>query len=175
MRRHLPLPLFVLALAAIPARAEVREVRPDGFMLVSEAVLPTPPDRVWAALVNWSGWWDPAHSYSGQPGVLKLGPRAGGTLSESWPGGSVEHARVVNAMPPSLLRLVGGFGPLQSLAVNAVLDFRIKAENGNTRLTMTYRVAGSAADKLDTLAAPVDAVMSAGFDRLLNVANTGKP
>ena len=158
-----------------PAMAEVRSVGPEGFVSENEAVMPLLPEQLWRAVIDWAAWWDPAHSYSGKPGSLRLDARAGGTLSEAWPGGSVEHARVVNAMPPALLRLIGGFGPLQSLPVNAVLDISIKPDDMGSRLTMTYRVAGSAGTKLDALAAPVDAVMSAGFDRLVNFANTGKP
>ncbi len=165
----------ILLALATPARAAVAEARADGFVSVHEAVMPALPAQLWAALINWPGWWDPQHSYSGKAGALRLDAQAGGALIERWPGGSVEHARVVAATPPSLLRLAGGFGPLQSLPVNAVLEFRIIPENGNTRLTMTYRVAGSPEAKLDTLAAPVDTVMSAGFDRLVNLANTGKP
>jgi uncharacterized protein YndB with AHSA1/START domain len=153
----------------------VESVGPDGFVSRSEALIPQAPTSVWAALINWSGWWDPAHSYSGKPGGVVLEPRAGGRLHEDSARGSVEHARVVNALPPTLLRLHGGFGPLQSLPVNAVLDFTLKAEGTGTRLTMTYRVAGAPVSKLDTLAAPVDAVMSAGFARLVNFAQAGKP
>lgn len=174
-------PVSRMALLAVgllltwPTQAKVVAQATDGFVSVSEAALPLPPAAVWTALANWGAWWDPAHSYSGKPGMLKLDVDAGGALLERWPGGSTLHARVVNALPPALLRLNGGFGPLQSLPVNAVLDFSLKAEGGATRLTMTYRVAGSPASKLDTLAAPVDAVMSAGFARLVNFATNGKP
>ncbi|WP_017667793.1 SRPBCC domain-containing protein [Sandarakinorhabdus sp. AAP62] len=166
---------LALLLAAAPAGAAVTSSAPDGFVSRSEAVVPQPPAAMWAALVNWGAWWDPAHSYSGKPGVLTLEIKPGGLLHEQWPGGNVWHAQVVNALPPALLRLQGGFGPLQALPVNAVLDFTLKPEGSGTRLTMTYRVAGSSASKLDTLAAPVDAVMSAGFARLVNFATTGKP
>jgi uncharacterized protein YndB with AHSA1/START domain len=162
---------LVLAMAAAaPASGAVTGSAPDGFVSTSEAVIARPPAAVWALLTNWSAWWDPAHSYSSVPGAMVLEPRAGGTLSERWPGGSSQHAVVVNIMPPALLRLHGGFGPLQSLPVNAILDFALKPEGAGTRLTMTYRIAGSATSKLDALAAPVDAVMSAGFARLVAAA-----
>ena len=160
---------------AAPAAARLESVGPDGFVSRSEALIPHTPTSVWAALINWSAWWDLAHSYSGKPGALTLELPPGGLLNEIWPGGNVVHAQVVNAMPPRLLRLHGGFGPLQALPVNAVLDFTLKPEGDGTRLTMTYRVAGAPASKLDTLAAPVDAVMSAGFARLVNFAQAGKP
>lgn len=165
----------LLAAGVQPLHARVAQSAPDSFVSTSEAVLPLPPDQVWLALLNWSAWWDPAHSYSGAAGTLDLQAEAGGALQERWAGGSVRHAVVLSAMPPALLRLAGGFGPLQALPVNAVLDFSLKAQGNGTRITMTYRVAGSAMARLDTLAAPVDAVMSAGFARLVRFANTGDP
>ncbi len=130
--------LLMLALVlAPPAQAKLAASGPDGFVSTSEAVVHQPPASVWPALLGWSAWWDPAHSYSGKPGAMRLEAAAGGLLFEQWPGGDVVHARVVNVMQPSLLRLEGGFGPLQAL--------------------------------------PVNAVMSAGFARLVNFATTGKP
>lgn len=167
--------LPLLLALAVPAQARLAEAGPDAFVSAHEAVIPQGRESVFAALVNWGAWWDPAHSYSGKPGAITLELPAGGLLSERWPGGDVVHAQVINAMPPALLRLQGSFGPLQALPVNAVLEFSLKAQGNATRLTMTYRVAGSATFKLDTLAAPVDAVMSAGFARLVNFAATGKP
>lgn len=167
----------LLALAAVlvvsPANAEVVDAAPDGFTSRNSAIIAHPPAKVWAALIQWDRWWSPAHSYSGT--FVKLEPRAGGDLREDWDGKSVLHATVANFQPPSLLRLNGGFGPLQSLPVNAVLDFALKAEGTETRITMTYRVAGNASAKLDTLAAPVDAVMTQGFNRLSLYVTTGKP
>ena len=169
MRRAFALALMVLA---APAAAEVTERGPDGFVSRSKGVLVKPPAEVWAVLTSWR-WWDPAHSYSGKPGVLVLDAKAGGTLSESWDGNSVWHATVVNMMPPKSLRMNGGFGPLQGLPVNAVLDFVLTPAGTGTTVTMTYRVGGPATAKLDTLAAPVDAVMSAGFARLVQLVNDG--
>lgn len=167
-----PAAILALALLAGPASAEVTETGPDGFVSRSKAVLVKPPAEVWAALTSWR-WWDPAHSYSGRPGALVLDAKAGGTLSESWDGNSVWHATVVNVMPPKLLRMHGGFGPLQGLPVSAVLDFAVEPYGTGTTLTMTYRVGGPSTAKLDRLAAPVDAVMSAGFARLVQLVNDG--
>ncbi|MBU6165104.1 MAG: SRPBCC domain-containing protein [Alphaproteobacteria bacterium] len=180
-RRPWPLPwlagwlLLAAVLMARPAQARLASQSADGFVSSSTALLPLPPAAVWAALTNWSAWWDPAHSYGGTPGTITLEASAGGRLVERWPGGSTIHASVLTVMPPALLRLSGGFGPLQSLPVNAVLDISLKPEAGGTRLQLVYRVGGTAADGLDTLAAPVDAVMSAGFARLVRFATTGKP
>lgn len=166
--------LAALILAsATPAAAGVTASAPDGFVSRNEAVVPLAPAQVWAALVQWDRWWSPDHSYSGKAPTLKA--VAGGGLVESWPGGEVLHATVVNSLPPTLLRLNGGFGPLQSLPVNAVLDFQLRPEGAGTKLVMIYTVAGNASAGLDKLAVPVDAVMSGGFARLSRFATTGKP
>jgi uncharacterized protein YndB with AHSA1/START domain len=164
-----------LALLASPASAAVSMSGPDGFVSVNGAVIAKPPAEVWASVLQWSRWWDPAHSYSGKPGVLQLDAKAGGRLSEDFDGKSVLHATVVHVRPPELLRLDGGFGPLQMLPANAVLDIALKPEGTGTRLSMTYRVGGPAYARLDQMATPVDAVMSAGFARLVRFVNTGNP
>lgn len=160
----------LLVLLAAPAASEVVARAPDAFTVHHEAVVAKPPAAVWAALVQWDHWWPLEHSYSGK--AMTLAPVAGGALSESWPGGSVLHATVVNVQPPRLLRLNGGFGPLQDMPVAAVLDFDLKPEGVGTRLSLTYRVAGPAAGPL---ADPVDGVMGTAFARLTRFAATGQP
>jgi hypothetical protein len=96
-------------------------------------------------------------------------------LVEAWDGQSVQHATVLMAMPGKVLRLQGGFGPLQAQPVNAVLDFTLVPDGTGTRLTLTYRVGGPAQARLPDLAAPVDAVMSEALSRLARFAATGQP
>jgi uncharacterized protein YndB with AHSA1/START domain len=164
------------ALATVaPACAEVVTRAPDGFVSSATTVLPRPPAAVWAALVQWGGWWSPAHSYSGKSENFTLVPRAAGALVEAWDDQSVRHAVVLTAMPGKLLRLQGGFGPLQALPVSAILDYALVPEGAGTRLTFTYRVAGPQFAHLPDLADPVDAVMSQGFARLGRFAVSGKP
>ncbi len=158
---------------AVPARAAVVASDATSFTIEHRAELPMPPGTVWAALVQWDRWWSPAHTYSGE--AQHLDPVAGGLLSERWAGGSVRHAVVLVAMPAKLLRLSGGFGPLQPLPVNAVMDFTLAAERTGTKLVLSYRAAGPASADLTTLAAPVDAVLGEAFARLSSFAVTGKP
>lgn len=167
--RLLPLALLV----GTPATAAIIASAPDGFTSRSDVLVAVTPDKAWEALVAWHQWWSKAHSYSGTP--PRLAAHAGGGLVESWPGGEVLHATVVNIQPPKRLRLSGGFGPLQSLPVAAILDFGLVAEGTGTRITMVYSVAGNAAAKLDGLAAPVDGVMAEGLARFARYAATGKP
>jgi uncharacterized protein YndB with AHSA1/START domain len=162
--------IVAFALLAVPAAAEVTGATPGGFTSTHTSLVARPPAQVWDALVQWDHWWPLEHSYS--QAHMTLSPVAGGALSESWAGGSVLHATVINAQPSRLLRLSGGFGPLQALPVTAILDVALKPEGAGTRLTLTYRVAGP---DLAPMAAPVDGVMGDAFARLTRYAGTGTP
>ena len=90
----------------------------------------------------------------------------GGCFCEKLPnGGAVEHGRVVNIVPGSLLRLSSALGPLQELAVAGAWTWQIEATKGApgqvSTLTMTYAVGGYAPGGLDKLADIVDQVISA--------------
>jgi uncharacterized protein YndB with AHSA1/START domain len=159
--------LLLLAIAAVPGRAEVVFVAPDGFVLRHEGVMAAAPDAAWNALVDWGGWWPDAHSYSGKAANLELDVEPAGELEEEWEGGAVLHGMVLQATPSKLLRLAAPLGPLQALPVNAVLDFTLKPEGTGTRLTLSYRVGGPASLDLGKLATPVDGVMAQAFARLL--------
>jgi uncharacterized protein YndB with AHSA1/START domain len=151
---------ITLAALALPAAAATSEVSPSGFLVSLREEVPATPQQAWDTLVQVSRWWDGQHSYSGDAANLSLEPRAGGCWCERWAGGSVEHGRVLHALPGKSLRLEGGFGPLQAMAVNAVLTFKLEPAEGKTAIVVTYRVRGSPDAGLDKLAPAVDGVMS---------------
>jgi len=131
-----------------------------------------PPARIWAALVAPSRWWNGQHSYSGDARNLTLEPRAGGCFCERVPKtkATVEHGRVIFAQPGALLRLSAALGPLQAEAVTGTLTWTLKAVEGGTQLTQTYVVGGYVRGGAERLAAPVDAVMTEQFGRLVAFA-----
>lgn len=134
--------LLALMLAATPAAADVK-VSEAGFVVENKAVASAAPDAVWAALVAPARYWNPDHSYSGKAENFTLDAKAGGCFCEALSsGGSVEHMRVVFAMPGNTLRLVGGLGPLQSEGVAATLTWALKSVPGGTEITQTYVVGG---------------------------------
>jgi uncharacterized protein YndB with AHSA1/START domain len=142
------------------AIAEVKAMAPDYFRLECRAVFPESAKDAWARLVRIERWWSPAHTYSGDASNLSLKPVAGGTWREVWPGGQVEHGRVVAAMPPQLLRLDAPLGPLQEMGVSATLTIQLAPqESGGTLATYDYRVSGVASQQLDRIASAVDGVL----------------
>jgi uncharacterized protein YndB with AHSA1/START domain len=157
----------LLLLAAAPANAEVKSATASGFEVQSVAVVKASPEAAWAMIVRPASWWNPEHSWSGKAGNMTLDPRAGGCFCEAVPpGGSVEHGRVLSAMPGRLLLLEAPLGPLQSLAVTTRLSWRLKPVAGGTEITQTYVAGGYLPMGGDTLAPAVDLVLSEQLTRL---------
>jgi hypothetical protein len=103
---------------------------------------------------------------------MSLELEAGGCFCETIPadGGTIEHARVIQARPGETLRLQGGLGPLQAEAAIGVLTWSLKAAPGGTEVVQTYVAGGYVRGGADTLAPIVDRVMAeqlAGLQRRL--------
>ncbi|MEA3060769.1 MAG: hypothetical protein QOJ94_550 [Sphingomonadales bacterium] len=157
----------LLLLAAAPADADVKSATASGFEVQSVAVVKASPEAAWAMIVRPALWWNPEHSWSGKAGNLTLDPRAGGCFCEAVPpGGSVEHGRVLSAIPGKFLLLEAPLGPLQSLAVSTRLSWRIAPVAGGTEITQTYVVGGYVPVGADKLAPAVDGVLSEQLARL---------
>jgi uncharacterized protein YndB with AHSA1/START domain len=151
----------------LPAVAEVKDVRENGFTIDATVMAEASPGVVYRQMVKVAGWWNPKHTWSGSAKNLKLEPRAGGCFCEKLAeGGSVQHARVLFAQPGKLLRLEGAFGPMQEMAVTGVLSFSLEPDGPGTRIRMTYRVAGVLTMDSAKLAPLVDQVMGNQLERL---------
>jgi hypothetical protein len=173
---------FGLALAvaasmalASPAGAATSDVSASGFLVSLRYEVNARPHRIYEALGEVDKWWNPAHTWSGSAANLSLSRQASGCFCERWGANSVEHARVIYAAEDSVLRMQGALGPLQALAVNAVLTFAITEKDGKTILQVTYRVSGNEAAGLQALAGPVDGVIAEQARRLVSYSESGKP
>ncbi len=171
---------ILLALSAgAPVRAEVVATSEAGFALRYAASAPVSAEAAWAAMVRPAAWWDPAHTYSGEAARLSMVAEAGGCFCEAMPteeagaaavvgSGSVEHMRVVQAMPGRLLRLSGALGPLQSEALSGVLTATFEpAAGGGTQIVWEYVVGGYMRRDPAQVAPAVDAVMATQHARLV--------
>ena len=156
-----------LALAAsLPLAAATSEVTPQSYLITHRAEVAASPAAVYTALGQVGRWWNGQHTYSGRPENLTEDLRAGGCFCEQWEGNSIEHARVIYAARDKALRLEGALGPLQDMAVTAILNYAIASADGKTTLTLTYRVRGAEAN-LDKIAAVVDKVLGEQVGRLV--------
>jgi uncharacterized protein YndB with AHSA1/START domain len=164
-----------MALAAAPAAAEVAAVSPTGFTIELRGDVAAPPPEVWQAVVRLPQWWSDQHTFSGRAANMSLDAQAGGCWCERWGGGSsVLHGQVAWVQPPQTLRMYANLGPLQELAVQGVLTFALREQDGKTAVRLTYRVAGAPEAGLDKLAPIVDRVLGEQHQRLIAFVGAGK-
>jgi uncharacterized protein YndB with AHSA1/START domain len=169
--------LVILSIAGADARADVVDSTGSGFTVKNSVLIAATPENVYHHLVADIGeWWNAAHTYSGNSHNLSIDDKAGGCFCEKLEGGgSVLHLRVVFAAPGKLLRLTGGLGPLQSLAVAGTMTWSLSRSDSGTRVDMSYTVGGYRPQGLQTLAAPVNNVLLEQLLRLKNYVEKGKP
>lgn len=151
---------------ALPAAAALSGVNPSGFLVTHRVETNAAPAAIYAALSEPAKWWNEAHTWSKSAANLRMRLAPGGCFCETWERNGVEHARVIAAMPGKWLRMEGALGPLQEMAVNGVMDFRMEPRGPGAILTATYRVRGSPDAALDKIAPAVDKVIVEQVQRL---------
>ena len=162
--------------AADPSVATVMSVGPSGFEIKQTVHIAASPDKVYAALVQPSLWWDSGHTFSQNAANLSLDAHAGGCFCEALPnGGSVQHEVVIQAAPGEALVMHGALGPFQARGVDGALAFRLTAAAGGTDLTMTNDLGGYMAEGFADWAPRADAMLAGQMARLKAYLETGKP
>ena len=167
--------LLAATLLGSLAHADTASVSAGGFLVTHRKDVQATPQQVFEAIGRVDRWWSGRHSYSGDAAKLSLELSGGGCFCERWDGGSVQHAQVIGVGKDAYVRLQGALRPLQELAVTGVLTFSVKAVEGRTQLSVTYRVAGAADGGLEKWAGPVDRVIGEQVGRLAAYVDTGKP
>ncbi|MGD1043848.1 MAG: SRPBCC family protein [Bacteroidota bacterium] len=161
--------LFALILLGlIPAAAEVKDSSAIGFTIQDTIIIAADPNDVYHSLVADVGhWWDSAHTFSGNASSLSIDDRAGGCFCEKLEnGGSVRHLEVVFADPGKTLRMIGGLGPLQAMAVTGSMTWSLSKTDTGTNIKVTYTVGGYRPGGLQKMAPLVDKVMFEQLKRL---------
>ena len=158
----------IALVATMLARADVVDANSGSFVLRVERVVPVTPVEAYAGFLSVDRWWDKSHSWFGPGTRFRLEPRAGGCLCEFAGERSALHMTVSLVDPGRELRLLGGLGPLQGMALHGAMSFRFEqADSGQTRIVHEYRVAGYTKDGLQDLAPIVNAVQTGQIDRLV--------
>lgn len=173
MRLPILLALALLSVLPTPSHAAVKQAASDSLLIQDSRVLHVTPAQAYAVLIHVARWWSSEHTWSGSAANLSLEPVAGGCFCERWKDNSVQHMQVLWASKDHLLRLQGGLGPLQDMAVQGVMTFSLKPSASGSTLQFEYRVNGASASGLDKLAAGVDGVLMQQLDRLQHYAETG--
>lgn len=153
--------LAALAFTAAPlaAHAEILGSAPGGFVVRESVTSALAPSAAFKRFTNIAAWWSSDHTFSGSAKNLHLDARAGGCWCETLANGGVRHMEVIYVEPGKALRLTGGLGPLQSMAVVGTMDVTFAPAGVGTKVTMTYSAAGYTLDGLDKIAPAVDRVL----------------
>lgn len=178
MRMMFAAAALAASLTATPAQAEVASASPAGFFIQAEAEVAASPQIVWRALTQPRRWWNSEHTYSGDARRMTVDLRAGGCWCERWGDGFVEHGRVLLVMEHEgvrTLRFDAPLGPLQDMAVNAVLTYTVAPHASGAKVTMTYRASGDPSLNFEQMAPFVNNVMMEQFGRLSRYSASGSP
>jgi uncharacterized protein YndB with AHSA1/START domain len=170
--------ITALVLVASPAvMAEVTDSAADGFTIKTSVSIHASPADVYRRLVGEIGnWWNSGHTFSGDAHNLSIEERPMGCFCEKMPNqGAVRHMEVIFLQPGKTLRMSGGIGPLQSLAVSGVATFGLTPEAGGTKLEFTYTVGGYSPQGLNRIAPLADTVLVEQITRFKNYIETGNP
>jgi len=158
------------------AYAEVVDSSSLGFTVKAAFNIQAAPDEVYRKLLEIGQWWDSTHTFSHDAHNLSIEARPAGCFCEKLPnGGGVRHMEVVNVAPGRTLRMSGGLGPLQGMASAGSMTIGLSPAPAGTELELTYAVAGYLPAGMNTLATPVDSVLTDQFNRLKNFIERGDP
>jgi len=163
-------------IAGNAASAAVVDSNASGFSIEQQIHIATPPDKVYAALVQPQKWWDPRHTYSHDAANLSLDPKAGGCWCERLSdGGTVQHLVVVFADPGKMLRVRGALGPLQATGGDGAFTWTLKSDGQATDLTLAVQFGGYMKGGFTDLSGAVDQVLGDQNARLKSFVETGQP
>ena len=167
----------IILMSGSPVVAEVTSVSDSGFALAYEETVAASAEEIYSAMTRIGEWWDPDHSWEGNPDHLYMDMKIGGCFCEKLSnGGGVEHLRLVYFAPGKEIRLTGGLGPLQGMGLGGAMVWTITpADDGNT-VSWKYTTHGHAPEgTIKGLAPIVNSVQQQAFDRLIRFISTGTP
>lgn len=160
--------LSLLALAAPPLSAEVSNLSEQGFTVrhsIETAAEPFVAYRTMTSHID--QWWSKDHSWSGDAANLYMKVERNGCFCEKLPGGGdVEHLRLIFFSPGNELRFDGALGPLQAMAVQGRMLWKIEDHEEGSTITFTYHVFGHPEGGLLSIAPAVDGVIGQQLENL---------
>ncbi len=163
----------LLVSAPLLCQAEVSGSSASGFTVTQSVTTTASVKHAWQGMTGRiDRWWSPEHTWSGDAGNLYIKLAIGGCFCEHLkPRGEVEHLRIIYFNPGKEVRFDGALGPLQSMAAQGRMIWKVDpAENGST-ITFTYLVSGSVEGGFTAIAPAVDGVLKQQIERLASYLN----
>jgi len=165
--------LTLLLLASTPVTAEIMASDERSFSVRHSITTDKVPFVVYRTMTSHiDQWWSADHSWSGDASNLYMKVERGGCFCEKLPnGGRVEHLRLIYFSPGAELRFDGALGPLQTMAVQGRMIWKIEATENGSKVTFTYMVFGHPEGGLAGIAPAVDGVIGEQLGRLADRLN----
>jgi hypothetical protein len=167
--------LAISLLVGSSAVADVVSSNATGFKIVSKALVGASKEDAWrAAVKDVHQWWSPDHTMSGDARRLSIDAKPLGCFCEDLGKHAFAvHMTVTMVVPPTVLRLSGGLGPLGLMGVDGNMTWEFDEVDEQTQITLTYAIGGYREGGLDAMAAPVDGVLTDALKRLRAYIDTG--
>jgi hypothetical protein len=159
--------VFVL-LNASPLLAEVTHSDEHGFAVSHSIVTGAEAFVIYRTMTSHiDQWWSADHSWTGDAANLYMDVETGGCFCERLPdNGRVEHLRIIYFSAGKELRFDGALGPLQTMAAQGRMIWKIEAAGAGNKITFTYKVFGHPEGGLAGIAPAVDRVIGEQLSRL---------
>lgn len=166
--------VIALCAAAWPARADVLDSAAGGFTVKVTVAIHASPHDVYSHLLHVADWWNSAHTFSGNSKNLRIEAIPTGCFCEDFPkGGGARHMDVVLVDPDKALVFRGGLGPMQRMAASGSMAIALTPTPEGTKVEVTFAASGYLPAGMNTLAAPVDGVLTEQFTRLKSLMEQG--
>lgn len=158
---------IILLLASVMTKAEVSEVSEQHFIISIKTTLMAPKEQAYQQFLQIGDWWQDSHTWFGDASAMTIEPKAGGCFCERNGDKQALHMTIAHVNPGISVQMIGGLGPLQSLAVNGHMLWNFEStEDGNTTLTLTYRVTGFVNQKTKDWSKAVNGVLQQQVESL---------
>lgn len=160
--------LAALVLYVLPLKAEIIHLDDHEFTVNHTVSIQATPYVVYRTITaHIDQWWSADHSWSGDAANLYMNIERGGCFCERLPNnGRVEHLRIIYLAPGEEIRFEGALGPLQTMAVQGKMVWKIEPTENGSRVTFSYRVFGHPEGGLAGIAPAVDGVIGEQLNRL---------
>lgn len=162
--------LFVMTLLVIsaPLRSEIVNSGEYAFTVNHSLVTEAGSFNVYRTMTSHiDQWWSGDHSWSGSAENFFMNVEPGGCFCERLPeGGRAEHLRIIYFAPGKEIRFEGALGPLQSMAAQGRMIWKIEQLEKGSRISFTYHVFGHPEGGFAGIAPAVDAVIGQQLERL---------
>jgi hypothetical protein len=162
--------VYISLFLSLPSlcQAEVSGSSAAGFTATQSVTTNASVKHAWQGMMGHiDQWWHPDHTWSGDAGNLYIKPRIGGCFCEHLePRGEVEHLRIIYINPGKEVRFDGALGPLQSMAAQGRMIWKIDPDPSGSTITFSYMVSGSVEGGFTPIAPAVDGVLKLQLERL---------